>query len=352
MIKKLLLFTIWLIIIPFIIGKVFLKEKNKKYFYRWTLGIVFEMAVFFIIAIPMVLLKRAFSDLVIIYTISILGITLVYLTLEILNLKKQNINLINEVKNKLKKDLKGDLKNIIKEISVFQVIAILVVAGQVYEKIAYANINNDDSSFVGLSVKMIETDSMYLNANGTLISRRALAPISAFYSTMAKLLDTHVTIVTHTVMPVVFLIMAYVIYYEFGLKLFKNNDKENVYIFIIILGILNVFSFNIKGVNRYLLLYTWLGRALLAGIFLPLIWSVSLDAMDSSSNNVKDWGIICISVLSGLLGSQMGIVLLPIPVTVLGFVNSIREKKLSYLIKSLICIIPALVIGLLYIKIK
>ena len=348
MIKKLLLFTIWLIIIPFIMGKVFVKENNPKKLYRWTLGIVFEMAIFFVIAIPMVLLKKTFSFLVMIYTISIVCVTLICLTVEIFKIRTHKKNIIND----FFKNLKEDLKNMLKGISVIQLIAILIIAGQVYEKIAYANINNDDVSFVGLSVKMIETDSMYLNANGKLISRRALAPISAFYSTFAILLDTHVTIVTHTVMPVVFLIMAYVVYYEFAIKLFKNNDKDTVYIFLILLAILNVFAFDIKGANRYLLLYTWFGRSLLAGIFLPLIWAISFDAMDKSSNNIKDWGIICVTVLAGLLGSQMGIVLLPIPVTVLGFVNSVRERKLSYLVKSLICIIPSLIIGLLYIKIK
>ena len=345
MIKKLLLFLIWLVIIPFIIGKTFIKKNEKKYLYRWMLGIVLEMAVFFVIAIPMVLLKKSFSLLVTSYTQLLIILTIIRFILNVFGFKRQKKK-IKEVIN----EHASVLKTFVKGINVFQILAIIIITGQVYEKFAYTNINNDDVSFVGLSVQMIENDSMYLNSNGKLISRRALAPISAFYSTFAVLLDSHVTIVTHTVMPMVFVVMAYVVYYEFGLKVLKN--KESVYIFLIILGILNIFAFDVKGANRYLLLYTWLGRALLAGIFLPLIWTVSFDAMDKESNCIKDWGIICISVLSGLLGSQMGIVLLPIPVTVLGFANSVRDKKLSYLIKSLICIIPSLIIGLLYIKIK
>lgn len=351
MIKKLLLLLIWFIVIPFILGKIFIKKENKKYLFRWTMGVILEMAIFFVIAIPMVLLKQKFSLLVKTYVAVLICFFIIAVLVNILKLKKQNKKITN-LFNELKEETIEDLKKFVKGITVFQIIAIIVVAGQIYEKIAYANINNDDVSFVGLSVEMIEKDSMYLNPDGTLISRRALAPISAFYATIGTLLDTHSTIVTHTIMPILFLVMAYNVYYELAIRLFKNKEKDYIYIFLIILGILNVFSFDIKGANRYLLLYTWFGRSLLAGIFLPLIWAISLDAMDKSSNNIKDWGVIFTSVLAGLLGSQMGIVLFPIPVAVLGFINSIKDKKLSYLIKSLICIIPAIIIGLLYIEIK
>lgn len=346
---KAMQYCFWLIIIPSIIGKVLLHKKEKSYMYSWILGNILQMGIFFLISIPLILLEKSFTTLLYTYSLILIAIVIICLILKIKNLKKENtkINFKNYIEN--------NIKDFLKNISIFKVIAVIFIIIQLLVKIKYANINNDDSSFVSLSTTMIETNSMYLHDDngaevGKLISRRALAPISAYYSVLSQLLDTHVTILTHTVMPIVFLIMAYGVYYYFGKKLFDNEDSR--YIFLIMLCLLNLYAFDIKGYNRYLLLYTWFGRSVLAGIILPFIWSISLDAMNKEKNKLLDWITLFVLVLAGCLCSQMAVPLITISIAILSFVSTIRDKKISYLFKSFITIIPCLVVGIIYIMIQ
>lgn len=342
-ILKGLLCIIWLLIIPTILGKLLIKKEESEILYSWVLGNILQMAIFFVIAIPLILLKESFNLLVYIYGIAIISLVIISLIISLI------IFILRHKKNKLELKIKWP------KITIFQILAIILIILQLFIKFKYTNINNDDASFVTLSTAMIETDKMYLhNENGEeenkIIPRRALAPISAYYSTISKLLDIHVTIVTHTIMPIIFIALAYSVYYYFGKKVFK--EKDSVFIFLIILSILNLFAFDYKGANRYLLLYTWFGRAVLGGIMLPLIWKISFDAMDKEKNKVIDWIILFITVLASCLGSQIAVPLVSISIMSITMVKAIRDKKISYIFKSLLCIIPCIVIGIIYLIIK
>lgn len=333
-ILKLLLIIFWLFLVPFILGKFLIKKEENELIYSWVLGNILQMGVFFVISLPLILMKKSFIKLVYIYLATILILLIISC---IVNKKKFRFKI------KIKKP------------SIFQIVAILLILIQLFVKFKYANINNDDASFVTLSTAMIQTDKMYLhNENGielgNIIARRALAPISAYYSVISKLLNIHVTIVTHTIMPIIFIILAYCIYYYFGKKVFE--EKDSIYIFLIILSILNIFAFDYKGYNRYMILYTWFGRAILAGIILPFIWKIALDAMHKEQNKIIDWIILFFSVLAGCLCSQMAVPLIGISIGTLSLISSIRDKKISYIFKSIICLIPCIIVGIIYLMIK
>ena len=101
-----------------------------------------------------------------------------------------------------------------------------------------------------------------------------------------------------------------------------------------------------------MILYTWLGRAIFAGIILPLIWRISFDAMNKEQNKINDWISLLFSVLAGCLCSQMAVPLIGISVGTLSLITSIRDKKISYILKSIICIVPCIIVGITYLIIK
>ena len=289
MIISVILVLFWLICIPYVFGRVLTNNNDNTVLFSWVIGNVFQMAIFFVIAIVLILNRISFSFLWISYMI----IMIVLFILSKIFFQK-NIFL----KPKLGK------------INIFKIIAIILVLTQLFIKVKYTNINNDDSSFVVLSTSMIETGKMYYSEeNEELNVRRALAPISAYYATIAKQTGIHVTIITHSVIPVLFIAMSYIIYYHLGMKIFK--DQENIWIMLILLSLLNIYTFSLKSFAYYMLLYTWLGRVVLVGIVLPLIWCLAFDAMNDTSN-WKTWFFIFLSVLSGCLGSEMAVAIIPI----------------------------------------
>lgn len=338
--KVLILSAIWLGIIPYLNGKILVKKDGEepKILYTWVLGHILEMAILFIIVVPMILLKLRFTLLYYIY----LSVIILLLCISIIMNRKELLPKIN-------------FKSFFKNISLYQVIFICLFVGLLAIRFKYTSINNDDSSFVAHSTSIIQTDKMYLhddngNLTDKLNARRVLAPLFVYYAVISKQLGIHVTILIHTIMPIVLLCIAYSLYYCFSKSIFK--EKDSVYIFLIFMEILNLYTFNGKGYNKYFFLYTWFGRAILAAIILPLIWKISLDAMNKEKNTLWDWIVMFISVNAGCLCSEMAVPLISISLGGLAIINSIRDKKISYLIKSFLCIIPCILVGIMYLIIK
>lgn len=326
-----LLTVIWFVIIPYILGKILVKKDDENsVLYTILMGTLVQMGIFLIIAIPLILLKKKFLLLRNLYFIVIAIICLM-----IVLLKRKNLIKFSKPK----------------KVSLFQIIAFILVGVQVFIRVKYTTINNDDSSFVVLSSQMIETGKMYYSEEESLNARRALAPISAYYAVVSEFLFTHVVIVTHTVIPIIYTILANIVYYYLGKALFKD-DEESSYIFLIFLALGNFYLFKVKGAGSYFVRFTWLGRTIVAGMLLPLFWKISLDAMNKEKNKIKDWLSILFIVLSSCLCSEMAIAIVTIPIAVMALVNSIRDKKFSYLLKAFGTIIPCLILALIYIKIR
>lgn len=332
MIINILLIMLWLILMPIIFGKVIVKESENTIMYSWTMGYIFQMAIFFVISIIFVLLKISFFILWKLYSV----ILLILVVLALIFFREKIFK-------------KAKIKNITTGSKSFQVLAIILVIIQLLVKVKYANINNDDSSFVVLSQEMIETGKMYYKENTELEPRRALAPISAYYSTLAKQVNIDVTILTHSIIPLFFLVMSYNVYFSFSRRIFKND--ENSYIMLIFLSLLNLYTINVKGISKYMLLYTWFGRAFLGSTALPLAWKLSLEAMTKNSK-FREWGLLAICVLASCLTSQMAVPLMSISLGGVALISAITDKKISYLFKTLICIIPCLIVGVIYLNIK
>ena len=212
---------IWLGIIPYLLGKFLTRKEDERTLYSWVIGNVIMMGLFMIISIPMILQKVDFKILRKSYLITIIVLTMISV---LFNRKK----IFKIPKSKY--------------MSIFKIIAILLVIMQIYIKFEYSTINNDDVSFVVLSNQMIDTGKMYFSSEDTnLITRRALAPISAYYAVISEYISIHVTIVTHTIFPIMFVILSSMVYYYLGNSLFKN-DKNLSYIYLIFMTLVNFYS--------------------------------------------------------------------------------------------------------------
>jgi len=323
---------IWLVLIPYVLGKLLEDKERNNTLYSWVLGYVVEMGVFLFLAIPMIVNKIKFDVLLKYYNIAIY--VLIALSL-ILNWKR----LIPKKKKKTK-------------ITFMQFAAVLVILIQVLIKYTYSNVNNDDVSFVVLGAEMIETGYMYYDESpeNELIVRRALAPISAFFAVLSQNLGIHVTIVMHTVEPMVFIIIGGIVFYNFGKVLFKN-DKDAPYIFVILMILSYSFFFTTKGVGLYYLLYTWFGRALIGAVFLPILWKTVLEIFDGNET-FKNWLTIFLTVSACCVCSEMAIALVSISMATMSLIYLIRNRKIWFGLKSLVCVLPCIALGILYITMQ
>ena len=165
---------LWLVLVPFVLGKSILKKEENKALYSWILGTIIQMAIFWIIAVPMILAKVSFFTLWKVYMIVI-----ILLFIAILTIFRKKIF----------------LKMQFEKVSFFQIVAIVLIVIQLFVKFKYSNVNNDDASFIASATKIKYDGYMYYTEEWQdLDSRKALAPISAYYGTVAQIVGTDVAV--------------------------------------------------------------------------------------------------------------------------------------------------------------
>lgn len=345
LVLKLIMCILVFFVIPSILGILITKFTNKKHniLFAYVIGFLLEFAILQILAIPMIFLKLNFKILLYSWICIICVLTILSLIV--------NKNKIKELR------IKESLKKIFNKSNIICVVAILFVFFQACYSLSLTYTNADDAFFVGTANTSIYSNTMYKispetgNSYGKLPARYVLAPFPIYLAIISSILNINPAIVAHTIFQPVFILLAYAIYTLLGEKLFCK-DKTNVSIFIILLSIINIFGNYSDRTNfSYLLLRIWQGKAVLSSIMLPAIWLVFLNCIEDDKKNAN-WGILFITILASTLVSEMGIALSPMTLMFLAFVFSIRDKKISYLLKSAICVIPCIVYFLIYLLVK
>ena len=181
-------------------------------------------------------------------------------------------------------------------------------------------------------------------------ARYVIGPFPLYTATISSLINIHPAIVAHTIFPVILIPLAYLIYALIARELF-NKDKKSILVFLNILCIIYIWgNYSIRTNFTFLLFRIWQGKAVLANIILPSVWLFFLKAI---KNNFKliDIIILISIILAGIFTTTMGIGLPAITLMILAFIFAIKDRKISYLIKSGICCLPCLIYLILFYKI-
>lgn len=143
----------------------------------------------------------------------------------------------------------------------------------------------DDATYVALVTGVVQTDTLYghdpytgtsLDQNGVRRPwqtgwQRILAPFPLLVACYAKMSGLHPAIMSHTVLPGVLIPLAFMVYSLLARTFFP--DPEDHWIFLLIMCTALAFGgFSAWSTGSFLLLRIWQGKALLAAIFLPLLF--------------------------------------------------------------------------------
>lgn len=353
-VKGILALVIFLII-PTLLGFLitrFLKEYESNVFLAIVLGYLSEFAICQILAIPMIYAKATLTTMLIVYLIITSFLSLVSIILNIKNVKE----IIDE-----------NIKNIKKFPIGLAIITIVFIGIQIYGFIGYAHIDDDDAFYVGTATVAVQTDTLYRYSATTgeeqsgdhLSSRYRLAPFPVFTALVSKILEIHPAIIAHTVLPVIFIPIVYIIYGLIANELFKS-DKKNVFLFLIIMSILHIWgNYSIRTNFTFLLFRIWQGKSVLANMIIPAIILFFIMAEKYEFKFVNCL-ILLITILAGNFTTTMGIGLTPIVLMLLSVTYEIfkinykdiknNNYKLHFknVCKCFICCIPSIIYGIAY----
>ena len=212
--------------------------------------------------------------------------------------------------------------------------------------------DEDDSNFVAKAVIALDTDTLFKYSDeGYELSkipwRTGLSPFPWFTANIATLVKSHPTIVAHTIFPVIFVVIAYSIYFIIGKYLFDYN-YEKTFTFLIIINILYILgNYTRYSIFVRLLTRIWQGKSILANITIPIIFYIFLKGIGTENNNYY-WFMLFLVLWGSILLSSMALSLPIIVSGILTFLFIIKDKKISYLFKYVFSILPCISYGIIY----
>ena len=345
MISSMFLAIIWLMIVPIIIGlgimKVLRKKDEKSIIESLLIGLYFEFAVFEIIAIPLMFLKKSFFTLRNIWLTVILTTLILSFIIIRKDFEKIYLNSVKEIKKYPK---------------LLALISIILILFQCYMGFTYMHEDEDDSNFVAKAVIALDTDTLFKYSDEgyeltTIPWRTGLSPFPWFTANVATLVRMHPTIVAHTIFPVIFVLIAYCLFFIIGKYLF-DDDYEKSFMFLIIMNFLYIFgNYTRYSIFVRLLTRLWQGKSILANITIPLIFYIFLKGIGTENNNYY-WFMLFLVLWGSILLSSMALSLPIIVSGILTFLYIIKDKKISYVFKYLLSVLPCVGYGIIYLLIK
>lgn len=347
--------NLWLVFlygffVPIFLGLLFarkLRNNKHKVATSITFGYIIVMSVFFLLAVPMIIMKMRFHVLVdcwkmIIWLLVILSF--------FLNIKDVSHNV-----KALKK--KPYFININRTEVAIWIAALLLIVFQVYMLVGHMRTDTDDARFVAEAMEAYEMDTMlqyhpitgeYLGEPVGEMCKDVTAPFPIFMGLAGKLFDLPPAVATHVFFPLIFILLAYVVYYLIGCYLFHEQGKY-VALYLFFLSLINCFAYeSIYAAGYTLLSIIWQGRSVLSMIILPIIWYLLLQLMNYDADKDVYYGMLWGAVLAGCLSSAMSVLLISVLVGTYALVAGIQRRSFKIFITWSICILPCWICYYIY----
>lgn len=241
-------------------------------------------------------------------------------------------------------------------------------AFQVYMAVTRASFDGDDAYYGVQGVMAQQIDSLYradayTGSSAPLDVRHALALIPIWEAFIGKMSGFHATIVSHTIIPPVFLALTYLLYFQIGKKLLSDK-KDMLPMFMILLALFQMFgNVSIYTNETFLLTRTWQGKSVAGNLVLPAVFWIFLCLFDKKEKGdvekagleKQDLGywllLACINLTAGV-SSSLAVMLSALLVAGLSVLFMIKEKKFMILVKAGLSCIPSALYVLVYLIIS
>ena len=351
---QILILGLMLLVIPAIIGSIFVKVNKKQGFLisSWVSGQMILWAGFLVVSVPMILLQRTFTGtcyLVIAYT-AVLMIVAV-----LVKMKQKTGGGNREVSDR---KILGRISR--GEIVLWLIFWVLLLLQFVLAAVlAYEE--GDDAFYIAIATITEEADTMYIKLPYTggatgLDARHGLAPFPVWIAYLARMSGMHAAMVAQVILAITILGMVYGIYYLIARRLCRENLKTLPF-FMILVEFLTIFGgYSVYSIENFVLVRASQGKAVLAGIVLPFLFYLLMLLTDYIQENEKTgvmyWILILCTIMSGCLCSTLGTILTCMMLGMTGLCIALSYRKWRILIPmGCCCIVPA-VMALLYFVIR
>lgn len=345
-----------IIVIPLVLGYGFMpsEEKEARGLLAWNLGLLLLWAMFLVICLPLTLLGKGFSEVMVGYG-SLTGGALMISLFRIWrgrehSKKNTRIKEVSEVSG-----LSYLFWGIAAALLIIQLVLVIYLA---YEE-------GDDAYYVAIVTSSRFSDKLYTIYPYTgfttgLTVRYAMAPFPVWIALLARISGLSGAATAHVVMPLLIIPMAYGIYYLIGKKLLKDISGEKSWylpFYMILVELLVIFGgYSTYSRENFLLVRAGQGKAVLANIIIPILLYLLMLVFEKleagKSTGVLIWFWLAVVLAAGCLCSTLGSFLLCILLGLGVFCGAIAYRRWRLLIGLLPCMILPAAIVALYLKLQ
>ena len=292
-------------VLPFCMGMLpvrYMKEEHKSFGMVWLSGWMMMFAVFEVLVVPFIVREASFSMAIQCYTV-VIGI----LAVLFLFLGRSTVPACLRKWKEARPDWGQAM-------IMFLVLTLIIL--QLIFAFYMQYLDGDDSFFVATSLTSQHTDTMYrftpyYGANGGLDIRHALSPEPIFMAWLSEVSGIHVTIICHSYISILFLILMYCIYGQVGSQLFPLQRK-NRWLFLLFLNIWYLFgNVSIYAAESFAYTRTWQGKAMFPNLMVPLLF-LWLLYMAKNEMDVGEWSMLFVIILCTVFTTSTGIFTVPI----------------------------------------
>ena len=340
--------VIYGILIPFSLGLLWLR-KSQEYKNSMAMSIVAGamtmLAVFELLAVPMILAKQSFRVLVISWKTIIWILTLFSICINV----KRLPDVFEERVGSLCKKTKTEW--------LIWTAALFVIAFQIYMPVGHMRTDTDDARFVAEAMEAYELDTMlqYHPITGEFLGepigemRKDIAsPFPMFMALAGKLLRLPPAVAVHIFFPLLFIFLAYLVYYLLGNYFMHGNSKYTA-LFLFFLSLIHCFAYeSIYAAGYTLLAVIWQGRSVLAMVIMPFIWFLLMQLMSQEHGRLRLYLMLLCAMIAGLMTSSMAIELLPILVGTYSIMIGVKQRKIMPAVLTFLCLIPCAICYMIY----
>ena len=320
-------------------------QKREKILNLYLAGFLSELAVFQLIAVP-VMVKEVYGMNLLVYlttaVFAVLAATgFIWTLLRERGLWKQD-----------RQKQHVAVQN--PERLLFWLLFLASVGYQMYMAFAYASFDGDDAYYVVQSVLADQTGVLnrirpYTGLSTDLDIRHALATLPLWIAYVARMTGIHATIVAHTLLPLIFIPLTYYVFVQIGRKLFSDGSVK-LPIFLTLVSIMQIWgNISIYTNETFFLTRTWQGKSVLANLILLVeLWLMlelcarekNKERQEETGSQLTYWLLLTVNHIAAAMMTSMGAFLTAMLLGITALVAAIRHRCWSILWKTALCCIP------------
>ncbi|MCH4193015.1 MAG: DUF6077 domain-containing protein [Butyrivibrio sp.] len=249
-------------------------------------------------------------------------------------------------------------------------IFVLIMLFQMYMAFTRASFDGDDAYYVTESLLAQQANVMntilpYTGSSTSLDIRHALAVITMWAAFIAKAGGVHATIVSHTILPLLYIPMTYLVYIQIGRILFRKKH-EMLPVFMVVISVIQMFgNTSIYTPETFFLTRTWQGKSLVSNLVIPLLFWLFLWISRNMSEKtewkklsagqkleqISPWILMGLVNMTSGICSSMGVILGTVLIGTYTIVMLIATRRFSVMLGAFCACIPNLVYVLIYLSI-